>query len=96
MTVHNDLERAIAMAEAAKGSYMLFSTESEDGQATKVFSEMAEDMQRHVTILESRRDYLNEHNQLNAGAGVDGGQGADQEQSKPKKGDKQKEKEQSN
>jgi len=95
MTVHNDLERAIAMAEAAKGSYMLFSTESEDVEATKVFKEMAEDMHRHVTILESRLDYVNEHNKLNAGE--DGRKGQDeqdenQKQSEQKTDDPQKKK----
>jgi len=95
MTVYNDLERAIAMAEAAKGSYMLFSTESEDGQATKVFKEMAQDMQRHVTVLESRLEYLNEHNKLNAGGGIEGGQseGGQAEGQKPKQS-KDKEKKQ--
>jgi uncharacterized membrane protein len=65
MTVSNDLERAIAMATAAKGNYLLFATESEDQKATEVFQQMAEDMDRHVTILESRLDYLNQHNSLN-------------------------------
>lgn len=73
MTVHNDLERAIAMAAAAKGNYLLFATESEDEKATQVFKQMAEDMDRHVLILESRRDYLNQHNALNKAQG-DGNQ----------------------
>ena len=28
MTVHGDLERAIAMAQAAKGNYLLFASQS--------------------------------------------------------------------
>ncbi len=55
------------MAEAARGSYLLFAAESEDETARKVFHDMAEDMRRHVKILESRRDYLNQYNPLNAG-----------------------------
>lgn len=67
MTVHTDLERAIAMASAAKGNYLLFATESQDQKAVQVFNLMAEDMDRHVTILESRRNYLAQHNPLNGG-----------------------------
>ncbi|MFZ5824417.1 MAG: DUF1657 domain-containing protein [Bacillota bacterium] len=65
MTVTNEIERAIAMAEAAKGNYLLFATDSEDQKATQVFKQMADDMERHVTILESRLDYLNRNNPLN-------------------------------
>lgn len=64
MTVHSDLQRAIAMAEASKGQYLLFATDSEDEKATTVFQDMAADMERHVKILESRRDYLEQHNNL--------------------------------
>lgn len=78
MTVHGNLERAIALAEAAKGNYLLFATESEDDKAQKAFKDMAEDMDRHVQILESRRDYLEKHNPLNGGGG-------DKEQANDKK-----------
>lgn len=66
MTVRGDIDRAIAMAEAARGNYLLFATESEDTTAQRVFQDMAGDMERHVKILESRRDYLDQYNQLNA------------------------------
>lgn len=65
MTVRKDLERSIAMAAVAKGNYLLFATDSEDDTVTSVFRDMADDMERHVQILESRRDYLDKHNQLN-------------------------------
>lgn len=65
MTVTNGLERAIAMAEAARGNYLLFATDSEDQKATQVFKQMADDMERHVTILESRLQYLKQNNLLN-------------------------------
>jgi hypothetical protein len=74
MTVQSDLERAIAMAEASKGSYLLFAADSEDDKAKQVFQDMAQDMDRHVQILKSRKDYLDQYNQLNAGA-QQGGQG---------------------
>lgn len=64
MTVHSDLEKAIAMASAAKGNYLLFATDSEDDKATQVFQQMADDMDRHVTILDSRLNYLSQHNNL--------------------------------
>lgn len=86
MTVRQDLERSIAMAEASKGNYMLFATESDDQKAKQVFGDMANDMERHVTILKSRVDYLNQHNQLNAG-------GDDQ---KDDSGDKKKDKQKQN
>lgn len=72
MTVQHDLERAIAMAEVMKGSYLLFSTDSEDERAKQVFKQMAEDMERHVMILKSRLQYLAQYNLLNR---QQGGQG---------------------
>ncbi|HEY8347323.1 MAG TPA: DUF1657 domain-containing protein [Symbiobacteriaceae bacterium] len=66
MTVVNDLERAIAMAEAIRGNYLLFAIETKEEKAKKVFKEMAEDMKRHVLILESRKEYLEKHNPLNS------------------------------
>lgn len=75
MTVRSELERAIAIAEASKGNYLLFAANSEDDKAKQVFKDMAEDMERHVKILESRQDFLNKYNQLNAlGQGDDGDQ----------------------
>lgn len=65
MTVRADLERSIAMAEAAQGNYLLFAVDSEDERARQVFNDMAEDMQRHVKILQSRVEYLKQHNPLN-------------------------------
>jgi len=81
MTVVRDLERAIAMAEAARGNYLLFATETEEEKARKVFKDMAEDMRRHVMILESRKQYLEQQNPLNtAGRGGAG----DQQQNRQK------------
>lgn len=74
MTVVREIEKAIAMAEASKGNYLLFASDSEDQQATRVFRDMAQDMERHVQILESRREYLTKHNNLNAAQGQAGQQ----------------------
>lgn len=84
MTVRADLERSIAIAESAQGTYLLFAVDSEDDRAKQVFQDMAEDMQRHVQILQSRIDYLNQYNQLN------GDQGDDQQNKKNKKQNKEK------
>jgi rubrerythrin len=73
MTVRADLERAMAMAESAKGNYLLFAVESDDEKAKQVFTEMAEDMKRHAAILASRQEYLNQHNKLNEAMGVKSG-----------------------
>jgi len=66
MTVYANLERALAMVEASKGNYLLFATDSEDDKARQVFQDMASDMERHAKILQSRIDYLEQNNQLNA------------------------------
>lgn len=59
------------MAEASKGSYLLYAVESEDQKAKQVFQDMATDMDRHVKILQSRMDYLDQNNQLNSGGNQD-------------------------
>jgi rubrerythrin len=58
MTVQREIERARAIAEAARGNYLLFAEQTEDETARRVYREMAEDMERHTRILESRLDYL--------------------------------------
>ncbi len=77
------------MAEASKGSYLLFATESEDQKASDVFKDMAEDMERHVKILESRRDYLGQHNQLYQDQDQDQDQEQGGKQAKKKKDDQE-------
>lgn len=74
MTVRQDLDKQIAMAEASKGNYLLFAVDSEDEKARQVFQDMASDMERHVTILKSRADYLDQYNPLNADDGDDDAQ----------------------
>lgn len=89
MTVKSGLEHAIARAEASKGSYLLFGAESEDQKAQTVFRDMAEDMDRHVQILQSRLEFLGQHNKLNA-AGKDQGSQPDQGQPNQKQSPKGK------
>lgn len=54
MTVKKDLEKALAAAEAAKGTYATFATATEDTSAQAMFKQMAQDMDRHIAQLNSR------------------------------------------
>lgn len=58
MTVRSEIERAKAIAEAARGNYLLFAEQTAERKAKTVFREMADDMERHTKILTSRLDYL--------------------------------------
>lgn len=82
MTVYNDMEKALAMVEASKGNYLLFASDSEDDKAKQVFKDMAQDMERHAKILQSRIDYLEQNNQLNAGGGDDSNSGGSKQKKK--------------
>ncbi|SDF00366.1 DUF1657 domain-containing protein [Sporolituus thermophilus] len=54
MTVKKDLEKAIAAAEAAKGTYAQFATATDDQSAKTMFEQMSQDMNRHIAQLNSR------------------------------------------
>lgn len=79
MTVQGELQRAMAIAEAAKGNYLLFAAQTEDQKAQQIYTEMAEDMDRHAQILQSRMDFLEQK--------YGGGEsGKDQQDKKQKQG----------
>jgi len=65
MTVQSDMQKAIAAAKAAMGSYSVFENSTQDQSAKAMFKDMSKDMERHVQILESRLQYLNSANDLN-------------------------------
>ncbi|MCS3917164.1 rubrerythrin [Caldanaerobacter subterraneus subsp. tengcongensis MB4] len=65
MTVKSDIEKAIASAQAALGTYEQFASATEDPAAKQMFQQMQQDMQRHVTMLTNRLNYLNSNNKLN-------------------------------
>jgi rubrerythrin len=67
MTVKSDLKKAIASAESAKGDYATFAEATEDQMAKAMFTQMAQDMDRHIEQLNSRLHYLNQSNPMNAG-----------------------------
>ena len=54
MTVKKDLEKAVAAAEAAKGTYSSFATSTDDQSAMTMFEQMSQDMDRHIAQLNSR------------------------------------------
>jgi rubrerythrin len=65
MTVQQDLQKAIASAKSAEGSYAVFAASTQDQVAKAMYQDMAQDMQRHQQILQSRLQYLNSSNALN-------------------------------
>lgn len=65
MTVQQDVQKAIASAESAQGSYLTFANATQDQSAKQMFQSMADDMSRHVEQLKGRLGYLNQNNGLN-------------------------------
>ena len=64
MTVQKDLQKAVAAAESAKGTYASFGQSTEDQTAKQMFTQMAQDMDRHICQLNSRLG-VTAQNQLN-------------------------------
>lgn len=54
MTVQKDLEKALAAAEAAKGSYATFAVSTDDQMAQQMFTQMSQDMEQHISTIEDR------------------------------------------
>ncbi|MDA8442438.1 MAG: DUF1657 domain-containing protein [Peptococcaceae bacterium] len=65
MTVQADLKKAVASAEAAKGTYSMMAESTEDQSAKQMFKELSQDMDRHVDMLNSRLGYVTQNNTLN-------------------------------
>ncbi|HCJ57238.1 DUF1657 domain-containing protein [Lutispora sp.] len=65
MTVQSDLKKAIASAEAAKGTYSMAAESTEDQTAKQKYEEMKVDMDKHLMYLNNRLNYLNSSNSLN-------------------------------
>jgi rubrerythrin len=49
MTVQSDLQKAIAAAESAKGTYATFAQATEDQTAKQMFQSMSQDMDQHLS-----------------------------------------------
>jgi rubrerythrin len=54
MTVKKDLEKALAAAESAKGTYAAFAASTDDQSAKTMYEQMSQDMDRHVAQINSR------------------------------------------
>ena len=65
MTVKSDIEKAIASAQAAQGSYATFASSTDDKSAKQMFQQMERDMKRHVDLLNGRLTYVDANNNLN-------------------------------
>jgi len=65
MTVQKDLEKALAAAESAKGTYATFSQSTDDQTAKQMFTQMSQDMEQHISQLNSRLG-VSAQNQLNS------------------------------
>lgn len=65
MTVKKDLEKALASAESAKGTYATFAASTDDQNAKEMFQQMSQDMERHISSIQSRLNTTAE-NQLSS------------------------------
>ena len=54
MTVQKDLQKAVAAAQSAKGTYASFVESTDDQTAKQMFTQMSQDMDRHIGQLNSR------------------------------------------
>lgn len=64
MTVQSDLEKALAAAKSQKGMYAQFETGTQDKAAQRMFNEMSQDMDRHISSLSTRLSYLEKNNPM--------------------------------
>ena len=65
MTVQQDMQKAVAAAQSALGTYATFSESTQDQSAKQMFKDMTVEMQKHVAMLNSRLGYLTQNNDLN-------------------------------
>ena len=65
MTVQQDLQKAVASAQAALGTYETFAQSTQDQSAKQMFQELSGEMSRHVDMLNSRLTYVTQGNPLN-------------------------------
>ena len=65
MTVQADLEKAVAAAQSALGTYESFSLSTLDESAKQMYKDMSSDMERHVGQLRGRLNYVTQNNAMN-------------------------------
>jgi rubrerythrin len=54
MTVQKDLQKAVAAAQSAKGTYATFVESTDDPTAKQMFTQMSQDLDNHISQLNSR------------------------------------------
>jgi rubrerythrin len=64
LTVKKDLDKAVAAAQSAKGTYAVFATATDDPTAQTMFEQMSQDLDRHIAQINSRLSMVAE-NKLN-------------------------------
>lgn len=65
MTVQQDLQKCVASAQAAMGTYSMFAESTQDQTAKQMFKDMSKDMQRHLDMLNGRLGYVTQNNDMN-------------------------------
>ena len=70
MTVKSALEKAIASAQAALGTYAMFAASTDAPTAKQMFEQLQQDAQRHIQMLNGRLNYLCESNPMYNQPGV--------------------------
>jgi len=65
LTVQADMEKAVAAAQSALGTYESFSVSTLDETAKQMFKEMSGDMERNVAQLRGRLNYVIQNNDMN-------------------------------
>jgi rubrerythrin len=65
LTVQQDLQKAVAAATCALGTYSTFSLSTQDQSAKTMFEELTKDAQRHVSMLNGRLAYIEQNNPMN-------------------------------
>jgi Protein of unknown function (DUF1657). len=62
MTVQKDLQKAVAAAEAAKGTYATFAQATDDQGVKQMFEQMVHDVDRHIAALNNRLSATGQNN----------------------------------
>ncbi|AET66174.1 Protein of unknown function (DUF1657) [Desulfosporosinus orientis DSM 765] len=65
MTIQADLEKAVASAQSALGTYETFAASTQDDTAKAMYKDLSGDMERHVAVLKGRLNYVTENNPMN-------------------------------
>jgi rubrerythrin len=54
MPVQSDLQKAIAAAQSAKGTYAMFAQSTNDQSAKQIYTQMSQDVDGHISQLQNR------------------------------------------